>query len=136
MSQEALEAKLVQKTASILRMARHVIDKLHEDKEKGFQEEPSLSDLVLVAQIIGQTTMVDKLGMGGLPEGAESTTQTRQAVVGPISFPDILVMWGPDGWYINAHPDFQLGVQHCRNKEELSTVLQQIAVICAQNRIS
>lgn len=136
MSQEALEAKLVQKTASILRMARHVIEKLHDDKEKGFQDEPSLSDLVLVAQIIGQTTMVDRLGEAGLPDGAEIPSEARQVISAPISYPDILVMWTPDGWYVNAHPDFQVNPQQCRNKEELATVLQAIAEICARNRIS
>lgn len=139
MSKEADEAKLVNRTAAILRMARHVIEKLHEDKEKGFQEEPSLSDLVLVAQILGQTSMFDRLGEAGFPEGAETpdgTRQTMQAMVGPITLPDILVMWGPDGWYVNAHPDFQLQVQQCRNKEELLSVLQGVADICASNRIS
>lgn len=136
MSQEAVEGKIVQKTLSILRMARQVIDKLHRDKEEGFQEEPSLSDLVLVAQILGQTSMFDRLGEAGLPEGAELPSEARQIVSGPVSFPDILVMWTPEGWYVTTHPDFRGQVYHCRSKEELLAVLQGVADVCASNRIS
>ena len=140
MSQEAAEAKLVQKTVSILRMARHVIEKLHDENEKGFQEEPSLSDLVLVAQIIGQTSTIDRLGeMGGqeqgdVPPGAESSART--VISGEIQLPDLFVMWTPEGWYVNANPDFQIQSQHCRTKEELSSILQQLAEVCASHRIS
>lgn len=136
MSQEALEAKLVQKTLSVLRMARQVIDKLHHDKEEGFQEEPSLSDLVLVAQILGQTSMFDRLGEAGLPEGAELPPGAPQLIAGPITYPDILVMWTPEGWYINAHPDFQVNPQQCKDKQELGAVLQGIVDICGNHRLS
>ena|SRR5258705_13915171 len=137
MNQEAIEAKLVQKTVSMLRVARHVIEKLHDDKEKAFQEEPSLSDLVLVAQIIGQTSMVDRLGEAGLPEGAELPSQAvSPAVSGQLVLPDIYAIWGQDGWYVNGHPGFQLQPQHCRTKEELSAVLQGLVDVCASNRIS
>jgi len=138
MSQEAVEAKLVQKTVSILRMARHVIGKLHDENEKGFQEEPSLSDLVLVAQIIGQTSTIDRLGeiggQGDIPPGAESPA--RAVISGEIQLPDLFVMWTPEGWYVNANPDFQIQSQHCRTKEELSSILQQLAEVCASHRIS
>lgn len=136
MSQEALEAKIVKKAVSILRMARHVIEKLHDDKEKGFQEEPSLSDLVMVAQIIGQTSMIDRLGESGLPEGAEGSQVMGQAIVGSIMMPDILVMWTPEGWCVNGHPDFQVNPQWCKSKDELAAILQALTDICAQNRIS
>ena len=41
MSQEAVEAKLVQKTVSILRMARHVIEKLHDRMRKDSRKSPA-----------------------------------------------------------------------------------------------
>jgi len=136
MSQEAHEAKLVEKTLSVLRMARQVIDKFHRDKDEGFQEEPSLSDLVLVAQILGQTSMFDRIGEGVLPDGAEAPGGTRQALSGPAALPDIFVIWTPEGWYVDAHPDFHANPQQCRDKQELLATLKGMADICATNRLS
>ena len=97
-----------------------------------------LSDLVLVAQIIGQTSTIDRLGeiggQGDIPPGAESPA--RAVISGEIQLPDLFVMWTPEGWYVNANPDFQIQSQHCRTKEELSSILQQLAEVCASHRIS
>lgn len=139
MSQEAVEAKLVNRTASILRMARHVIEKLHEDKEKGFQEEPSLSDLVLVAQIIGQNSMLDKMGeVGALPPGTEAPQQDLgEAVAVGIPLPDVVVFWSthPNGWFVNVNPEFQQETTFCKTPEELLVALQNVAALCGMNRI-
>lgn len=135
MSQEAVEAKLVNKTAAILRMARHVIEKLHDDKEKGFQEEPSLSDLVMVAQIIGQSSLIDRMGdVGPLPAGAEG--QGQQASLVGVPLPDILVFWSshPNGWFVNVNPEFQQETTFCKTPEELLLALQQAAAVCGMNR--
>lgn len=146
MSDEVVDAKLVQRTVAMLRMARQVIQKVNagEDGER-FQEEPSLSDLVLVAQIIGQTSTIDRLGeMSGPPDpranvvGREPVVQSLGPAVGEgiqVMLPDLAVIWGPEGWYVTVHPDFQQEPQCCRNSEELSLILQQMAVVCAQNRM-
>lgn len=137
MSQEAAEAKLVNKTAAILRMARHVIEKLHEDKEKGFQEEPSLSDLVLVAQIIGQNSMLDHMKMGDtgtLPPGAELS---QQAIAVGMPLPDMLVFWSanPSGWFVNINPDFGQETVFCKTPEELLVAVQNAVAVCGMGRI-
>jgi hypothetical protein len=147
-SNEALEDKLVQKTLVMLRMARRVIEKLNADKDgEGFQEEPSLTDLVLVAQIIGQTSTLDRLGEMGMPVGSESPMRTlaspedqaREPMEGAIAvgmpmMPDLIVMWSPDGWYVNMHPEFQQEARCCQSPEELATILQSMAVVCGQHR--
>lgn len=137
MSQEALEAKLVQKTVAALRMAQHVIEKLHEGKEKGFQEEPSLSDLVLVAQIIGQTSTMDRLGEMGLPKGVDQPAHQPlgEATSAPLTLPDLFLLWTPEGWYVNVHPDLQCEPQCCRSLEELWAVLQHMVPVVAQHRL-
>lgn len=138
MNQEAVEAKLVQRTVSILRMARHVIEKLHDDKEKGFQEEPSLSDLVLVAQIIGQNSIMDRMGESGvIPDGVEAPRQSLgEAVAVEMTLPDVVVFWSthPNGWFVNVNPDFRQETAFCKTPEELLMALQNAAAVCSMNR--
>lgn len=141
MSNEALEAKLVQKTVAMLKMARAVIEKMSADEdEKGFKEEPSLSDLVLVAQIIGQTSTIDRLGeMGAVGEVISAPASLSQHL-GPqpitVAVPDIFVMWSSEGWYVHLSPELQQEPRLCESPEELASVLQQMAVVCGEHRRS
>jgi hypothetical protein len=146
MSDEGLEAKLVKKTVSILQMARKVIERMHADREEGFQEEPSLSDLVLVAQIIGQTATISHLEGIGVPqsvadyptrlgEAPEMPADQGRAIAFGFGVPDLAVLWSPDGWYIHTHPDFKLVPICCESQESLASTLQQLSAVCGQHRI-
>lgn len=136
------EEKIIQKSVAMLRMARRVIEKMNAGEGEGFREEPSLSDLVLVAQIIGQTATIDRLGeMGTPPEGAvlpASEGRLVQSLEGPqpiaLALPDLIVMWSPDGWYVHSHPELQQDPRCCRSAEELASALQQAALVCGQHR--
>jgi hypothetical protein len=137
---DELEAKLVKKTTSILRMARKVIEQMHAEREEGFQEEPSLSDLVLVAQIIGQTATIGHLEGIGAPRPPQEYVDgpppvALGALVTGFGVPDIAVLWTPDGWYIHSHPDFNLEPLSCQDEEELASSLRQVAGVCASRRM-
>jgi hypothetical protein len=126
-------------------MARHVIERLHAEKEgSSFSEEPSLSDLVLVAQIIGQTSTIDRLsemGMSGPdqtrlgPPPSSPSDHGMAVAIGVPMLPDLAVLWASDGWWIHPHPDFKLSPLCCQSQEELAATLQQLAVMCGQHRM-
>jgi hypothetical protein len=119
---------------------------MHADKESaGFPEEPSLSDLVLVAQIINQTSTIDRLGdmsapgpeqtwLGPAPPNLPSDHGMAVAIGVPM-LPDLAVLWASDGWWIHPHPDFKLEPLCCQSQEELAATLQQLAIVCGQHRI-
>lgn len=139
---DELEQKLIQKSVAMLKMARRVIEKMHDEKAEGFQEEPSLTDLVLVAQIIGQTSTIDRLGeMGAVGEviSAPASEGRLAQDFGPpiaVAVPDIFVMWSPEGWYVHLSPELHQEPRLCENPEELASVLQQMAVVCGEHRRS
>lgn len=135
MNVEVAENKLINRTVAMLRMARQVIEKLHSEsstmKDGAFQEEPSLSDLVLVAQIIGQHSMMDR--MGEMP--GPMTVPSGEGLIG-VQMPDVVVFWSekPMGWFVNVNPGLQQEPQFCKTPEELLIALQQAAAVCGLNR--
>lgn len=134
MNVEVAENKLINRTIAMLRMARQVIEKMHSEmKEGSFQEEPSLSDLVLVAQIIGQNSAIDRMGEMSTPSPGELTSREGQVL---IALPDVVVFWSHDpvGWLVNVNPEFQQEAKLCKTPEELLIALQQAAAVCGMHR--
>lgn len=139
MNVEVAENKLINRTVAMLRMARQVIEKMHSEmKGESFQEEPSLSDLVLVAQIIGQNSAIDRMGeMSGshdIPASPPGEGFSKGELL--VALPDVVVFWSqePLGWFVNVKPEFQQETQFCKTSEELLLALQQAAAICGMHR--
>ena len=137
MNVEVAENKLINRTIAMLRMARQVIEKMHSEmKGESFQEEPSLSDLVLVAQIIGQNSAIDRMGEMSGPLSAPGKEGEIAGTLVGVQLPDVVVFWSekPMGWFVNVNPEFQQETQLCKTPEELLLALQQAAAVCGMHR--
>lgn len=137
MSPEAEEAKLVDRTVRMMRMARQVIAKLNQDEDGGtsFQEEPGLSELVIVAQLLGQTSTIDGLREMGIGPSTPTSPPPPPAgeaynIMPPSPSPDISVTW-LNGWVVGMSPTMRQPLVRCATLEELLAAIEERAQLVA-----
>jgi len=138
LTDEVSEAKIVEKTVRVLKMARQVIEKFNQggDGEHSFQEEPSLSELVIVAQLLGQTYTIDGLRAMGIPEVPVSEPPSppspapplgeAYSVAPPLPPPDISILWS-DGWVVSLPNAVGVPPVRCLTVQQLLVTLQSYA---------
>ena len=142
MSQEAVERTLVQRSVALLRLAKDVIAQLKDGND--FSEEPALTDLVMVAQVIGQVSVTSKMEdvAGGLerptsppcPQSLPAGEVIGFGVGHPPSV-DIQASWIEDRWIVDAlgsSPVFRT----CFTAQELTDALMEAAIIASEKRLS
>lgn len=142
------EDPLVHKTVSMLRQARKVIELMHAERGEGFQEEPSLGDLVMVAQILSQTSASERVEASAksLAEGTKIFTPERSSPEepgpaepgspqGPPASPpvDVMVDWLEDHWVVHLGENFSW--RNCSTFEELSKALLDAATLVSDFRL-
>lgn len=153
----------VSRAVDFLRTARRVLQRYHDDEGTSFQEEPSLTDILLVAQLLGQSSAMENLGTLGrsieegtlghgvskkvapAPAPAPSGDQFIGEAVGippgppTIAFPetDLVVHWDPTyrAWHVLVNPLIGTPV-YCANPQQLSDTLRDLQAKVAQFRAS
>lgn len=130
----ANEDAVVQKSLEVLRVARRVIQAYHKDREDaGFQEEPSLTDLLMVAQVMTQASAMDRL------EGFGRQIEDPSPLAAPPNLPaiDLAVEWLHDqqGWRVIPNPECGDPV-FCATPQELEQVLNSFRSYIVTLRLS